>query len=452
MARSKGTAIFAVNFEPTGQAPLDARLVVNTVADLTAAETYADKNYYKGMTVTVADTGEIYVLMNPDQITETGSWHKSDASAVVQVKVINDLTTGGTADALSAEQGKVLKGLIDGLTTKVGNDPVPDQISEAVSAARTTIDAYTVNGKEISSNPTLTKSDVGLGNVTNEAQIPLTQKGANDGVATLDSTGKVPSSQLPSYVDDVIEAENFEALPGTGEAGKIYVTLDDNKTYRWSGSAYTEISASLALGETTSTAYAGDKGAANRGAIESTPDTVVSSLGNATADADSVNIPVNVATKSGLNYGEPAAGTPITIPLATGSAAGLMSPSEKTSLATLTGSGAGSVDKKIADAVSGVKGDVTGDGDTLGKLEDRIELLEGADAGAKVYNTTATTGNSLQVLASTHNCGTNILVQTFYQNSLVDCDTEIAENGDVTVAWNGSIVSVDTPLTIRIVG
>lgn len=72
--------------------------------------------------------------------------------------------------------------------------------------------------------------------------------------------GKVPSSQLPSYVDDVLEYANFAALPGTGETGKIYVTLDTNKTYRWSGSAYVEVSASLALGETSATAYRGDRG------------------------------------------------------------------------------------------------------------------------------------------------------------------------------------------------
>ena len=84
--------------------------------------------------------------------------------------------------------------------------------------------------------------------------------GAVDGVAELDGTGLVPSSQLPSYVDDVIEAANFAALPGTGATGKIYVTLDNNLTFRWSGSAYAEISASLALGETSSTAHRGDHG------------------------------------------------------------------------------------------------------------------------------------------------------------------------------------------------
>lgn len=93
------------------------------------------------------------------------------------------------------------------------------------------------------------------------------EKGANNGVATLGADGKVPSSQLPSFVDDVIEAANFAALPAEGEGSKIYVTLDDNKTYRWSGTAYVEISASIALGETQGTAYEGSKGAANATAI-----------------------------------------------------------------------------------------------------------------------------------------------------------------------------------------
>lgn len=115
-----------------------------------------------------------------------------------------------------------------------------------------------------------TASNLVLADGSNIAQstfIPASEKGANSGVATLGADGKVPSSQLPSFVDDVIEAANFAALPATGEAGKIYVTLDDNKTYRWGGSAYVEISASLALGETQGTAYEGSKGKANADAI-----------------------------------------------------------------------------------------------------------------------------------------------------------------------------------------
>lgn len=67
-------------------------------------------------------------------------------------------------------------------------------------------------------------------------------KGVANGYAGLDGTGKVPAGQLPSYVDDVLEFANLAGLPGTGETGKIYVTLDTNKTWRWSGSAYVEIS------------------------------------------------------------------------------------------------------------------------------------------------------------------------------------------------------------------
>ena len=78
--------------------------------------------------------------------------------------------------------------------------------------------------------------------------------------AELDAGGKVLASQLPSYVDDVIEEANLAAFPTTGETGKIYIAQDTNKTYRWSGTAYTEISASLALGTTSSTAFRGDYG------------------------------------------------------------------------------------------------------------------------------------------------------------------------------------------------
>lgn len=68
--------------------------------------------------------------------------------------------------------------------------------------------------------------------------------GAANGVAPLDSGAKVPSVYLPSFVDDVLEYADVGAFPASGETGKIYVALATNKTYRWSGSAYVEISAS----------------------------------------------------------------------------------------------------------------------------------------------------------------------------------------------------------------
>lgn len=84
--------------------------------------------------------------------------------------------------------------------------------------------------------------------------------GAISTKADLDTSGKVLSSQLPSYVDDVLEYSAKSNFPSTGESGKIYVDTATNLTYRWSGSAYVEISQSLALGETSSTAYRGDRG------------------------------------------------------------------------------------------------------------------------------------------------------------------------------------------------
>ena len=71
----------------------------------------------------------------------------------------------------------------------------------------------------------------------------------NTDYAELDSSGKVLSSQLPSYVDDVMEFASFSALPVTGESGKIYITIDNNRQYRWTGTTYAEISSSLALGD-----------------------------------------------------------------------------------------------------------------------------------------------------------------------------------------------------------
>lgn len=109
-------------------------------------------------------------------------------------------------------------------------------------------------------NTATARSNLGLGNVNNtsDANKPIStaaqtalnakenaaNKGVANGYAGLDAAGKVPANQLPSYVDDVLEFANLVAFPVTGEAGKIYVALDTNKTYRWSGSAYVEISAS----------------------------------------------------------------------------------------------------------------------------------------------------------------------------------------------------------------
>ena len=199
------------------------------------------------------------------------------------------------------------KNYTDGLQNKLTDGTVTVKVatnaSNASAANKATNDA---NGNNII-NTYATKDD--LGNVETSCdeyaeQYVDGQKGKANGIATLDANGKVPSTQLPSYVDDVSEYASQSNFPATGEAGKIYVASDTNKTYRWSGTAYVEISASLALGETSSTAYAGSKGKANADNIATLQgyftNGVAKSATKATQDGNGKNIADTYATKDDL--------------------------------------------------------------------------------------------------------------------------------------------------------
>lgn len=162
-------------------------------------------------------------------------------------------------------QNKVINSALDGkvpTTRTVNNKALSANISLTANDVGAVPTSRTVNGKALSANISLTASDV--------SAIPTSSKGTASGVAELDSSGKVPSSQLPSFVDDVLEgyygdsthfySDSGKTTAYTGETGKIYVDLTSNKTYRWSGSTYVVISETLALGETSTTAYRGDRG------------------------------------------------------------------------------------------------------------------------------------------------------------------------------------------------
>lgn len=164
--------------------------------------------------------------------------------------------------------------------------------------------------------------------ITNSLNAFISTKGQPGGLAELDSTGKVPAAQLPSYVDDVLEYSTKAQFPQTGETGKIYVAKDTNLTYRWTGTQYLEISQSLALGETSSTAYPGDKGKANRDALNSMPTKLTSYLTPTTSTGELVKINYKYAAKDGLNYG-PLQDDNIDIPSATTTNAGAMSAVDK---------------------------------------------------------------------------------------------------------------------------
>ena len=201
-------------------------------------------------------------------------------------------------------------------------------------------------------NVNITKTNIGLNNVENKSSAtirgeltnsnvttalgytPLNSslKGANNGLAELDASGKVPASQLPSYVDDVLEYSAKANFPTTGETGKIYVDTSTNKTYRWGGSAYAEISPSIVLGTTSSTAFRGDYGQiAYTHAVTNKGSKFDSGLYKITTNAEGHVTDATEVAKSDITaLGIPAQDT--TYNAATTSAAGLMSPADKTKL------------------------------------------------------------------------------------------------------------------------
>lgn len=249
--RDRGTFNFSGNLEVKKDAPLEARSLVNSYADLVKPETWTDEQggiwKYDCMLVSCKDRpGKVYQLSPGADYTKESNW----------------ILIGDTSE------------------------------------------------------------------LNNKVQEFIDSKGAPNGLASLNESGIIPSAQLPSYVDDVIEVDTFSNLPGTGESGKIYIVQDTNLTYRWSGTAYVEISKSLALGETSSTAYPGDKGKATTDKLNRIPDKLIT---------DTVNVNQST-TEAVLNFttyrqeAQQVGRNTLTITSATTSQAGLMSSSDKTKL------------------------------------------------------------------------------------------------------------------------
>lgn len=157
------------------------------------------------------------------------------------------------------------------------NVPYSPAVLAKTNAIETSISDHVGN----TANPhKVTKAQIGLANVENKSSTQIRSEltkenvtnalgytpidesriGAANGVASLDASGRIPASQIPGGFDNIEEYDNLAAFPTTGEEGKIYVAKDTNLTYRWTGSQYVEISPSLALGETATTAYRGDRG------------------------------------------------------------------------------------------------------------------------------------------------------------------------------------------------
>lgn len=249
--RDRGTFNFSGNLEVKKDAPLEARSLVNSYADLVKPETWTDEQggiwKYDCMLVSCKDRpGKVYQLSPGADYTKESSW----------------ILIGDTS-----ELNKKVQEFID-------------------------------------------------------------SKGAPNGLASLNESGIIPSAQLPSYVDDVIEVDTFSNLPGTGESGKIYIVQDTNLTYRWSGTDYVEISKSLALGETSSTAYPGDKGKATTDKLNRIPDKLITDTVNVNQSTTEAVLNFTTYRQEAQQIGR----NTLTITSATTSQAGLMSSSDKTKL------------------------------------------------------------------------------------------------------------------------
>lgn len=191
------------------------------------------------------------------------SAEKSKLSGIQTGAQVNPGNATTSADGLMSS---VDKAKLDGIATGATAVTIDSTLTVVGQAADAKATGDAIGDKYTKPNGGIPKTDlessvqVSLGKADTALQSSL--KGEANGVAELDSNGKVPTSQLPSFVDDVLEYASLSEFPVTGETGKIYVATDTNKTYRWGGTTYIEISASLALGETSSTAYRGDRGAA----------------------------------------------------------------------------------------------------------------------------------------------------------------------------------------------
>lgn len=268
--RDRGTFNFSGNLEVKKDAPLEARSLVGSYTDLTKPETWTDEEggvwIYGGMNVTCKDRpGKIYQLSTSADYTQEDSW----------------ILIGDTSA------------------------------------------------------------------ISNQLQDLINSKGSANGIASLDEQGVVPSAQLPSYVDDVIDvyatydksaegvlsniqlfSNQEKTTPITPESGKIYIDVEGNYQFRWTGTIYTTVGAPTVLGEVTGTAYDGGKGKALSDKINKMSNKVV--VGPTTVEAASDTIILYYEThKTSTNADEVDSHT---INAATTSKAGVMSATDKAKL------------------------------------------------------------------------------------------------------------------------
>ena len=240
------------------------------------------------------------------------------ASKLQTARTINGTSFDGTANITTANWG-ASRTITIGETGKGvnGSGDVSWSLEEIGAAPKT----HTHSASQITSG------------TLDAARIPTITDGKIQSVSASKLTGLIPTENLPGYVDDVVEYDSQSAFPKPGEAGKIYVATDTNRTYRWGGTEYVEISASLALGTTSSTAFRGDYGQTAYQHAQAKGSAFANGLYKITTNDQGHVTAATAVTKSDITaLGIPGQDTNTTYSDATTSNNGLMSASDKRKL------------------------------------------------------------------------------------------------------------------------
>ena len=302
---------------------------------------------------------------------------------------------------------------------------LPDNSSNNYFKGTSIVDA--INKGDAAVKAQVDRLDTKIDDVNEDLQDFKALKGQPNGLAELDGNGKVPASQLPSYVDDVMDAyatytvsptgvlQNIQLYadaehetPIVGERDKIYVNVTPGEVsyqFRWSGSQWVHIdSNAIIIGDITGTAYDGGKGKAMENIVGSMPDNLLSTFQLDQTDVNNITISLTGVEKSDGRYVQSTLAD-ITITPATNTVAGLMTGAEKIAINETLPDAIN--DEKIAReaAVNGLKAKDTELQGNINSLEDALneDITELRATLLKVNDKVGLTeGNEMPDLSSTN--------------------------------------------------